>query len=180
MKKKPFNTFTFVLTGIFSFFISLSFAQTTITFKSQEFIIPGKSAGKIKGLDYNPSEYESFYTFDKKNKTITFSNLQTFGLDEDPANNLDYETFTISCANIAKEFVPETPTPDATSFGIPVYEVAISCIEFGECIDFRYNYRFSPSHELIKGTNNMSMKVYFVSEAAANDFIQAIRKELKL
>lgn len=180
MKKKQFNTLSFVLTGIFSFTISLSFTQTPITFKSQELIIPGKSAGKIKGLDYNPSEYESFYTFDKKKQTITFSNLQTFGLEENPANSLDYETFTISYASIAKEFVPETPMLDATSFGIPVYEVSISCIEFGECIDFQYNYRFSPSREMIKGTKNMSMKVYFASEAAANDFIKVIRKQLNL
>lgn len=170
-----------ILTAVFlSLLIGTSFAQTAVTFKEQELIIPGKSAGKIKGLDYNPSEYESFYSIEKKNKTVTFSNLQTFGLEENPKNTIDYETFTISYASIAKEFVPETPTPDASSFGIPVYEVAISCKEFGECIDFQYNYRFSPSRELIKGSGNMSMKVYFVSEAEATDFIQAIRKELKL
>lgn len=180
MKQQTQQLVPFVLTGIFTFLISLSFAQTPVSFKGQELIVPGKSAGKIKGLDYNPSEYESFYVIDKKNKSITFSNLQTFGLEENKDNQVDFETFTISFTDISTLFVPETPMLDPTSFGVPVYEVAISCNEFTECIPFQYNYRFSPSRELIKGTNNMSMKVYFVSEAEADAFIKELRKSLKL
>lgn len=179
MKQQTQQLVPFVLTGIFTFLINLSFAQTPVTFKGQELIVPGKSAGKIKGLDYNPSEYESFYVIDKKNKTITFSNIQTFGLDENTANQLDYETFTIAFSDISELFIPEAPMLDPTSFGVPVYEVAISCNEFSECIQFQYNYRFSPSRELIKGTNNMSMKVYFLSEAEANEFVKELNKQLK-
>jgi hypothetical protein len=168
--------------GVIGLFILMTIAvkaQTKITFKGEELIIAGQSAGKIKGLDYNPSEYESFYKIDKKNKLITFSNIQTFGLDDNAANNIDFETFKIPFSSIASEYFPERPTPDATSFGVTVYEVAISCKGFEECIDFQYNYRFSPSRELIKGTNNISMKVYFLSELEANEFIKSLKKAVK-
>lgn len=179
MKKQNKRFVSLLLSGILTSFMSLSIAQTTVTFKGEPLSVPGKSAGKIKGLDYNPSEYESFYVIDKKNKTITFSNIQTFGLDENTANQLDYETFTIAFSDISELFIPEAPMLDPTSFGVPVYEVAISCNEFSECIQFQYNYRFSPSRELIKGTNNMSMKVYFLSEAEANEFVKELNKQLK-
>lgn len=168
--------------GVIGLFLLMTIAvkaQTKITFKGEDLIIAGQSCGKIKGLDYNPSEYESFYKIDKKIKLITFSNIQTFGLDDNPANNIDFEMFTIPFSNIATEYFPETPTPDATSFGVTVYEVAISCKSFEECIDFQYNYRFSPSRELIKGTNNISMKIYFLSELEAIKFIKSLKKSVK-
>lgn len=180
MNKAKHLSVKLLFLSLFTLLTNVSFSQTMVTFKEEPLVIAGKSAGKIKGLDYNPSEYESFYSIDKKNKTITFSNLQTFGLDDNPKNNIDYETFTVSFANIAKEYVPESPMPDASSFGVPVYEVALSCTGFEECIDFQYNYRFSPSREMIKGTNNISMKVYFISEAEAIAFIKTLRKQLKL
>ncbi len=168
------------LVGFFLAFVLIINAQTTITFKSEQLSIAGQSCGKIKGLDYNPSEYESFYLIDKKTKTLIFSNIQTFGLDDDPTNNIDYEVFSMPFSNIATEYVPEKPISDETSFGVPCYYIDISCKNFEECIDFKYNYRFSPSREMIPGSKNISMKLYFLTEQEAMDFIKSLRKALKL
>lgn len=169
--------------GVIGLFLLMTIAvkaQTKITFKGEDLIIAGQSCGKIKGLDYNPSEYESFYSIDKKSKTLIFSNIQTFGLEDDAKNNIDYEVLSISFANIATEFVPEKAILDETSMGVPFYYIDINCKNFEECIDFKYNYRFSPSRELITGSKNISMKVCFLTEQDALDFIKSLRKALKL